>query len=275
MALTIKIESYGNPQNNANGLVIDYAEDFVSFCEFEMNTFKPLFISHYPINETEGHAAFLTAINYFQFSKKNYNTVCINYFTPQFTLCPSQFFNESDKKTVLEFNCGSIDNKIVLSNDISGDVKLIYSIPETLKSLFDQTFPNHRTKHSMCILSQLMMNSKDLSSEEVLLSIHESRIEFVVKNNHQLLIANQFSVKTEQDVLYYLLFLLEQYQLAPSSVNVCLIGNVNTTSEVYIMLKKYVKHIRFASGHKNLIYSHIEGAPQHYNYTLLNRLFCE
>jgi hypothetical protein len=119
------------------------------------------------------------------------------------------------------------------------------------------------------------MNSKDLSSEDVLLSINESRIKFVVKNNHQLLIANQFSVKTEQDVLYYLLFLLEQYQLAPSSVNVCLIGNVNTTSEVYIMLKKYVKNIRFASGHKNLIYSHIEGAPQHYNYTLLNRLFCE
>lgn len=275
MALTIKNESYGNPINNTNGLVIDYAEDFVSFCEFEMGTFKPLFISHYPINEAEGHRAFLTAINYFQFSKKNYNTVNINYFTPQFTLCPSQFFNESDKKTLLEFNCGNIENKIVLSDDVSSDVKLIYSIPETLKSLFDQTFPNHRIKHSMCVLSQLMMNSKDLSSEDVLLSIHESRIEFVVKNNHQLLIANQFSVKTEQDVLYYLLFLLEQYQLAPSSVNVCLIGNVNTTSEVYIMLKKYIKYIRFASGHKNLIYSHIEGAPQHYNYTLLNRLFCE
>jgi hypothetical protein len=275
MALTIKNDTYGNPLNNSNGLIIDYAEDLLSFCEFDMNTFEPLFISHYPINEAEAHTAFLSAINYFQFSKKNYSTVCINYFTEQFTLCPTQFFNESDKKTLLEFNCGGVENKIVLTSDISSDVKLIYSISETLKSLFDQTFPNHHIKHSLCVLSQLMMNSKDLLSEDVLLTIHESRIEFVVKNNHQLLIANQFSVKTEQDVLYYLLFLLEQYQLAPSTVNVCLIGNINSTSEVYVMLKKYVKHIRFASGHKNLIYSEIEGAPQHYNYTLLNRLFCE
>jgi hypothetical protein len=275
MAFTINNESYGNPLNSSNGLIIDYAEDCISFCEFDLNTFKPLFITHYPINETERHTAFLTAINYFQFSKKNYNKVCINYFTQQFTLCPTQFFNESDKKTLLEFNCGNVENKIILSNDISSDVKLIYSIPETLKSMFDQRFPNHHIKHSICVLSQLMINSKDLSSDDVLLSIHESRIEFVVKNNHQLLIANQFSIKTEQDVLYYVLYLLEQYQLAPNSVHICLIGNINASSEVYIMLKKYIKHIRFASGHKNLIYSEIEGAPQHYNYTLLNRLFCE
>ena len=275
MGLNLKNINYGNQSNNADTLVIDYCENKVSFCEIESNTFKPVFIANYIIAENDNNASLLKAINYLDFSKKNYKAVYINYFSEQFTLCPNHFYDETLKKDFLQFNCGSVGTKIILTNDISSNINLIYSIPETLKSLFDQLFPNHQLKHSICVLAQLAINSNEFKNDSILLHINESHIEFIVKQEQQLVLANQFSIKTEQDVLYYLLFLIEQYQLNPLAINVCVSGNLTSDSELYLLLKKYIKNLRLASGHKNLIYTDINGAPQHFNYTLLNRIFCE
>ena len=275
MSLSLKHTNYGNQTNNADALIVDISNGLVSFAEFDLSTFKPVFITQSNLIENDSNTSLLKALNYFQFTKKKYNAVYINYFTERFTLCPSLFYTETDKKDLLQFNCGDVGNDLVLTNDISSTIKLIFSMPSSLKSLFDQTFPNHQLKHSTCVLSQLMLNTKDLSNEMVLLNVNDFNIELVVKNNTQLLMANQFGVKTEQDVLYYLLFLLEQHQLNPLTTTVCVTGNIESNSELFLILKKYIANIRLAIGHKNLIYNQIEGMPQHFNYTLLNRLFCE
>ncbi len=275
MALNLKHINYGDQTNSTNGLMIDYSDEFIAFCEFELSTFKPVFITQTELTKNDNNSSLFKALNYFQFTKKNYKAVYINYFTELFTLCPTPFYNEVDKKELLQFNCGNIENKIILTNDISSSVKLIYSISESLKSLFDQTFPNHQLKHSLAVLAQLMLNSKDLLNEQVLLNVNNTYIELVVKNEHELVMVNQFAVKTEQDVLYYLLFLLEQHHLNPLTAKICLIGNIASDSELVTVLKKYIANLRLASGNKSLNYSGVEGMPQHFNYTLLNRLFCE
>lgn len=275
MSLNLKHTNYGNQTNNADALIIDISDGLVSFAEFELSTFKPVFITQSNLIENDFNTSLLKALNYFQFTKKKYTAVYINYFTERFTLCPSLFYNEADKKDLLQFNCGDIATDIVLTNDISSTIKIIFSIPSVLKSLLDQTFPNHQLKHSICVLSQLMLNTKDLSNEMVLLNVTNYTIELVVKNNTQLIMANQFGIKTEQDVLYYLLFLLEQHQLNPLTTTVCVTGNIESNSELFLILKKYIANVKLAMGHKNLIFSQIEGMPQHFNYTLLNRLFCE
>ena len=76
-------------------------------------------------------------------------------------------------------------------------------------------------------------------------------------------------------VLYYVLFILEQYQLNPLTTNITVIGNIETTDELIISIKKYIKNIHLAIGNKNLVWANITGMPQHYNYSLVNRLFCE
>lgn len=278
MALEVNHTSFGQLSELADSLVIELSDSLIQCCELQSEQNKPLYICNYPIDNTINHTLsehLIIGIKHFQFSKKNYQHVYVNYFNQQFTLCPTAFYNSENNRSLLEFNSGSTNDKLVLTDDINADIKLIYAIDESLKSTLDLIFPHHQLKHTLTVLSRLMLQSEELVKEHIILSIHTNYIDVIVKHDQKLLLANQFSIKTQEDVLYYLLFILEQYQLNPLTVNITVVGNLDTTSEIITSLKKYIKNIRLSLGHKSINWSAITGMPQHFNYTLLNRLFCE
>ena len=278
MLSEINYTSFGKLSDLADTLVIEVSDSLIQFCELQIEQNQPLFICNYPIEELSNTTIseyLISAIKHFQFSQKKYQHVYVNYFNQQFTLCPTAFYNSENNRSLLEFNAGSILNKLIITDDINTDIKLIYPIDESLKSTLDLIFPHHQLKHTITVLSRLMMLSEELMRENIILSVHTNYIEVIVKQDQKLLLANQFSIKTQEDVLYYVLFILEQYLLNPLTVNITLVGNLDSTSELIKSLKKYIKNIRLGSGHKTLYWNSIAGMPQHFNYTLLNRLFCE
>lgn len=270
--------TFGLLSDQSDCLVIELSENVIQFCELQSEQNKPLYIVHYPIDHliNQSHSEHLMdAIRHFQFSKKKYQHIYVNYFDPQFTLCPGTFYKPENSRFILEFNAGTVADKLVLTDDINAEIKLIYAIDETLKSTLDQLYPHHQLKHTITVLSRLMLQTEELTKEDILLVVHANYIEIIVKQEHKLMLANQFTIKTQEDVLYYVLFILEQYQLNPLTVNITIAGNIDSTSDLINSLKKYIKNIRLAIGHKNINWSAVKGSPQHFNYTLLNRLFCE
>lgn len=270
--------SFGHSSELADGLVVELSDNLIRFCEFQYNENNPLYICHYPIQNIIQHSLsehLITAVKHFQFSKKSYKYIYINYFTSQFTLCPSAFYNTESNRTLLEFNTGTSENKIIITDDVNADIKLIYSIDENIKSTLDQLFPNHFIKHTLTVLSKLMFSSEELIKENIILSIHSNYIEVIVKQDQKLVLANQYSIKTHEDILYYALFILEQYHLNPLTVSIKIVGNIDANSPLIISLRKYIKTINLGIGHKALNWANLKGMPQHFNYTLINRLFCE
>ncbi len=278
MSLEVNHTAFGHLSDLADSLVIEISVSLLHFCELQSEQNKPLYVCNYPIENSSSNTLnehLVIGIKHFQFSKKNYKHVYVNYFNQQFTLCPGAFYNSENNRSLLEFNTGSTSDKLVITDDINSDIKLIYAIDESLKSTLDLIFPHHQLKHTLTVLSRLMLQSEELVKEHIILSIQPNHIEVIVKQDQKLLLSNQFSVKTQEDVLYYVLFILEQYQLNPITVNITLVGNLDTTSSLITSLKKYIKNIHLGLGHKSINWSEITGMPQHFNYTLLNRLFCE
>lgn len=278
MSLEVNHTSFGQLSELADSLVIEISDSLIHFCELQSEQNKPLYICNYPFENTSDNSLsghLIIAIKHFQFSKKSYKHVYVNYFNQQFTLCPTAFYNSENNRSLLEFNTGATADKLVITDDINTDIKLIYAIDESLKSTLDLIFPHHQLKHSLTVLARLMLLSEELVKEHIILSIHPNHIEVIVKQDQKLLLANQFSIKTQEDVLYYVLFILEQYQLNPLTANITVVGNLDTTSSLITSLKKYIKNIHLGLGHKSINWSAITGMPQHFNYTLLNRLFCE
>lgn len=276
--LHIQSMTYGQRSEFADTLIIEVSNHEFYFCEVESEKNCPLFLCSFPLDNTVNKSIseqLLIATNHFGFSKKKYKTVLVSEVSPQFTLCPTVFFEPDNARALLEFNCGDTEQQLILTDDIHSTIKLVYAIDEALKSTLDKLFPQHQLKHHITALARLMLNTEELSKEQVLISIRYNSIEVIIKQNQQLILANQYSIKTNEDVLYYVLFILEQYQLNPLTVALTLIGNVEANSELIVSLKKYIKHIRLATGHKALNWQHLTGMPQHFNYTLLNRLFCE
>jgi hypothetical protein len=274
----LNTNSFGKLSETADSLVIELSDSRIQFCELNSTQNTPTFVIYEPIESTASQSLsehLISAFKHFQFSKKRYVNVLINYFDKQFTLCPTNFYNADNLRSMLEFNVGSVENRLIVTDEINSDIKLIYAIDEQLKSTLDQLFPNHQLKHSLSVLSKLMLNAEEFAKENVLLSIHSNYIEVVLKQDHKLILANQFAIKTQEDVLYYVLFILEQYQLNPLFVNISVVGNVDSNSSLMSSIRKYIKNIRLATGHKSLNWTEVQGMPQHFNYSLLNRLFCE
>ena len=114
--ININLTTFGQLSNLADCLVIEFSENLIQFSEFQSEQNKPLYICHYPIENTLNHSLsehFTTAIKHFQFSKKTYQHVYVNYFNSQFTLCPTAFYSSDHNRSLLEFNVGSIENKLV------------------------------------------------------------------------------------------------------------------------------------------------------------------
>lgn len=276
--ININLSTFGQLSNIADCLVIEISENLIQFSEFQSEQNKPLYICHYPIENTLNHSLsehFISAIKHFQFSKKSYQHVYVNYFNSQFTLCPTSFYNSDNNRSLLEFNTGSVGDKLILCDDINADIKLIYAVDESLKSSLDIIFPHHLIKHTLTVLSKMMLQTEELVKENIILSIHSNYIEVVLKQEQKLILANQYSIKTQEDVLYYVLFILEQYQLNPLTTTITVVGNLDSNSSLIGSLKKYIKNIRLGLGHKRIVWNEIQGVPQHFNYTVLNRLFCE
>ncbi len=269
---------FGQSIEAADTLIIEISNHDIYFCEIDSEKNIPLFVCSFPLDITVNNnisEQLLIATNHFGFSKKKYKTVLVNKVSSQFTLCPTALYEPDNARALLEFNCGDTEQQIIITDDIHSTIKLIYTINEALKSTLDKLFPQHQLRHQITVLARLMLNTEELSKENILFSIRDNSIEVIVKQNQQLILANQYSIKTNEDVLYYVLFIIEQYQLNPLTVAITLVGNKESNSELIVSLKKYIKHIRLATGHKTINWQYLTGMPQHFNYSLLNRLFCE
>jgi hypothetical protein len=276
--IQINTNAFGKVSESGDSLMIGLSASGIYFCELNSANNSILFAAGFPFDtnvNTTTTEYLISGLKHFQLSKKNYKAVLVNYFDKHFTLVPVNFYDPANLRSLLEFNVGPVANKIIVTDDINADIKLIYAIDEALKSTLDTLFPGHRLKHTLSVASRLMLSADELLKENILLSIYNDHIEIIVKQNQKLLLANQFSIKTQEDVLYYVLFVLEQYQLNPLLVTITVAGNIDSNASLLSSLKKYVKQVRLAKGHKTLNWEHVTGMPQHFHYTLINRLFCE
>lgn len=270
--------TFGTPSEQADTLVLELSPYGIDACELDSRESRPLYTVHADIDDHSPLAVkeqVISMIRHFRFSQKSYRAVYINFFTGLFTLCPTAFYDEDNKRQILEFNAGPTGDAVILHDDIIQDIRLIYAIDEQLKSTLDLLFPNHHMKHSLSVLSQLMLHSEDLAKAQMLVHVHDSYIELVIRQDGKLVLANQFGVRSTEDILYYILFALEQYQLEPSKAELTVTGNADSNSELILSLRKYIRHLRLAMGSRSINWQSLEGMPQHFNYSLINRIFCE
>lgn len=269
--------SLGQPANKADGICMELSEIGLSVCETELATGKVLYISSYQQEASFGTPGSLIGegLKATRLQLKPYTKISVNYTGRQFTLVPTAFFDEKNARELLEFNCGDTGSGIILSDEVNADIRLVYSMDETLKSTIDRLFPNHHLRHTGSVLARLLLQSDELASEQVLLHTDQGSLFITAKKDGQLQLCNHYQVQTDEDILYYVLFVLEQFELNPAMVKVSLSGHTETDSSLSKALKKYIRHIRFVNGSRLIKRDDIASLPHHYYYTLLNRPFCE
>lgn len=197
----------------------------------------------------------------------------------EYTLIPGPLFNPSQKEEYLKFNLSSQSNVLTVVDRLNAlDACTVFAVPRWLNDKLAEIYPGGSLHHTIsCFLESVLNHYKFLiRNHTAFINLQPGYFDLVILHEQKVRFCNSFYFKSPDDVLYYIMFILEQMQLSPESIELSIAGEVGRHAQVVERLSAYLPHLDFLPRNESFRYSNIfEGIPGHYLYTLLSAAECE
>lgn len=211
----------------------------------------------------------------FLLHKRSFNKAWVSVLHSNFTLLPLSFGSEKDTRDFLAFSTGDNTGKPVYSHQLN-DFRICYSMDADLRQLLEKSLNAIIFQHAGVVNLTLFFNHRSFQGIPVALFIGDRVMEIAMKRNEKLVYYNVFNCSGQEDVLYYLLFAMEQFGFEPSAVTLALAGEAALDGELIKALKKYVKQVQaVVTTHPIKLQKELSQLPGHFYFTLLNQHTCE
>ncbi len=167
---------------------------------------------------------------------------------PQVTLVPRRLFNPdhlSDYFKIL------LPPGVTYHYDYQSlpvfDCFLVYAVETSLFQMSSkQSSVNHATMHLAAPLLQAFHHIADYTDHQIFVHFRQQSVQIAVFERRNLLFFNTFAFQHANDALYFILLAYEQFKLSPLELPLILSGNLLEGSEIFRLLRLYVRNIRFA-----------------------------
>lgn len=163
------------------------------------------------------------------------------------TFVPSVLFDENVLSSYLQYNTKVFESDFFTYDTVSNyEMNTVYIPYVNINNFLIDYFGSFNYRHSFSVLVKKVLDcSKNIDEPQLYIHVQKDNFQIVAVKNQKLLLFNTFEYKTEQDFIYYILFTAEQLQLNPETVQVKLIGNINTESDLYKIAFKYIRNVSF------------------------------
>lgn len=213
-------------------------------------------------------------LNNYQLLQKKFEKVTISILSKDFTIVPEAFSSPGHVKEFLSFSSGLTEIKNPHIHTIK-NVKFCYVFEQELIQYIERTFTQAIIKHAGAINTDLFFSNHSLMNCNLFLTINDGLIEIAAKEKNDLLFYNVFNYENNEDILYYLLFMMEQFNLNPLQIKLVISGQVQTTDPLILSIKKYIKQVNFVVHNSEIkLEGELSKLPQHHYFTLLNQHLC-
>jgi hypothetical protein len=215
------------------------------------------------IDEINGNDEFLT---------REYKSVLFAYQGPKYTIIPEPLFKKDNLRTYFEFNHFLEEYDEIHYNQLRNiDAFNLFVIPSRLAMLIKRSFTNVRYFHHVTpfIENGLMEHGAKGSKTTVLVNLYGGYADIVVTGGGRMLLCNTFPWKTEQDLVYFILYIYEQLKLQGEETPLVISGELKKDSSTYDLLKNYIKKVNFERRNDHFIYSYTLNEIDHHWFTNL------
>jgi hypothetical protein len=194
------------------------------------------------------------------------------------TLIPRILFDGKEKETYLDFIHGETTG-MEITHDLLDQLEIVnvYGVAREQYKLARQMFPLAKIyHHSTAMIRSISLNYKNkISSTRVFVHVREQDFDILVFDGKRVGYYNSFHFQAPSDLVYYMIFVMEQLNLNPEETGIILTGNIHKESETFELLYRYIRNIEFADRNESFKYSYIfNDIPSHQHYFLLNLGLC-
>ena len=121
-----------------------------------------------------------------------------------------------------------------------------------------------------------MKANAHILARQVFVNFWGGHFDIVVIQGRKLLYFNTFMKQAPEDIVYFVLFVLEQLGFVPTEEQITLLGDITTESPDYELLYQYIDRLNFANLFPFADFSPVfSGILVHRYFTLFNLPFCE
>ncbi|SDS08940.1 Protein of unknown function [Polaribacter sp. KT25b] len=255
-------------------LSIQFSLDGFSFCVIDTNTKEKIYFTAYQFEESLNSPEELLEKIESIFKENSilqleYSSVTVIHQNNLATLVPSKYFDENNLASYLNFNIKTLKTDFIAFDEITAiDVKNVYIPYININNYLFQNFGEFEYKHHLTILIEKLLKIENSSDKTMFINVYKNSFDIIVLENKKILFSNSFLYSSKEDFIYYILFTAEQLQLNTEEFKLYFMGEIETTSEIYKIVYKYIKNIFFLES-KNSIFEDLE-ASNHSNFILLN-----
>lgn len=210
--------------------------------------------------------------------KNQYRSVHIAVETKKSTLIPAVLFDSQERQNYLNFNfTGGEEERILSDHLIPADIQHVYSIPEKIYTALKGHFPQvNPVSYASVIIASVWIHYKNrINNNRVFLHVGDHRFEILIFDGHRMSYFNTFPYQNREDIVYYLIFVMEQLNQNPENTPVIILGNIDKNNSLLELIYRYVRHVEFVRRNEAFKYSHtLNQFPPHFYYPLLNFQIC-
>lgn len=260
---------FASINSRACTLLLHFSEDGFSYSILENNANQVLYtavsdaaIDLFAVSETQLLEIFHTK----KVFKYTYAKVIVLLDTAFSTLVPNSFFVNDKQKEILAFNVNLPSSDLVFHTDnfSSLDYKNIYVNATSLENVLDKNFVDYEIKAAETVLLDFLDNSNE-QHEYFHVHIAMKKIHCCYFKEKKLQFNNIFNYNSSEDLLYNILNTYKHLGLNTELSVLNLSGIVSEQTDLYNLLYKYIKHIKFAQKPLKLNFSaRLNEMPAHY-----------
>ena len=203
-----------------------------------------------------------------------YSNISVLYENTKATLIPTPLFNEKEKEQFSEFNFNKKPEDVIRFDKLTNlEAYNIFVIPKEILETLNDLFPACKIhNHSSALIESTLVHCKNLPvKKRAFVNVRKNIIDIILTEGNKLLFQNSFSYLSNEDFIYYILFVLEQLKINPEEINLSLMGFIDKNSKLFEIVYKYIRNVTFEKLSDAFSYSYvIKEIPEHYFLNLIN-----
>ena len=232
-------------------LIVEAGWYGVSFAWYKKDPLSLEGVLSYNFNERITAAELSTHLEYIIEKEPVFSSqpasVSVFYNFKESLLIPGRYFNDMHSGRQLAAIYGEVSDNILRADLIQQEpdiahteqVHNIYRIPQEVHTVITRNFPGAAIRHSTSM--QLAQNG----DADMHCILFHNTVKVILFSRKQLLLVQQFSYKTPEDVVYHLLNTCDKYNVAVTDIVLLLSGMIDAQSNLYQEIYKYFLNVSF------------------------------
>ena len=229
-SLIIKLSSYG--------VTLVVSDNLGNIIEFNHKQFKEFVEDSYL---TENLELFIKESDINISNISNVELIVCNKLS---SIVPKNLFEEKLSLDYLKFNSKLLKDDYP-ANDIIEEIGAVnvYLPYVNVNNYIIEKFGSFNYYHYSTILIKKLIKHNSSRDLALYANIELNNFQVLILKNRKLIYYNNFDIIEKEDILYFILFVMEQNKIDCNNYKLLLLGDIRKESDTYKLLKKFINNI--------------------------------